>query len=217
MTPPTLTLVPEPDPDDNDKTSSTSAGGPAEPGPPVWGAPLAGGPDDLTPASRGAGGVVTEELWRPPVERRDVLPAWLRDRRSRRIAIRWWLGHLVHLAKFHGVRLPVYCGRIAWRSPVGAGRVAGSGLGRWVIDTRTRIEREALVDTVRTGTGAPQLVRIGERHRNTVLARSIVLAVTAWWWCRCCGSRLGPSGPAHLLRRAGPRSRGGSGGRRVSR
>jgi DNA segregation ATPase FtsK/SpoIIIE, S-DNA-T family len=173
VTPPTLTLVPDPDDPDHNKNADVQAELHA---PHPWGAPLDPGPSDLTPTNDGGMAVDSEPLWQPPVERRDVLPAWWRDRTSRRAAIVWWIAHAVHLVKFHGIRLPVYTGRIAWRSPIGFGR-ALRGVGRWTIDMRTRVEREALVDIVRTGTGAPQLVRLGERHRNNVCARSILLAI----------------------------------------
>lgn len=206
MTTPTLTLVATPDPDDDRPDTDLQAEADViELTPPSpSGTPHPAGLDDLVPPPPGPDDVplppppplpptaavatpsqaeveqlaAVEELWRPPVEQRDVLPAWLRNRAARRVAMRWWFGHVGHLAKFHGVRLPLYFGRIARRSPVGAGR-ALQGLGRWVIDTRTRTEREALVETVRSGTGAPQLTRMRQLHRNAVLARSIGLAVMA--------------------------------------
>jgi len=191
MTTPTLTLVATPDPDDDRSDTAASAGAVVELTPPLpWGAEHPSGVDDLQPSPPPptatdaivsiveAPSEAVEELWRPPVEQRDVLPAWFRDRAARRIAVRWWIGHVAHLAKFHGIRLPVYWGRIALRSPVGAGRSLRA-LGRWVVDTRTRIEREALVETVRSGTGAPQLTRMRQLHRNAVIGRSLTLAFVA--------------------------------------
>lgn len=72
-------------------------------------------------------------VWERETSRRPVLPAWVTDDATRRAAARWAVDHTVHTASFHTVRVPLYCARLAARSPRGLGRTIVAVL-RWTID-----------------------------------------------------------------------------------
>ena len=72
-------------------------------------------------------------VWERETDRRPVLPAWVTDPATRQAAARWAWGHTVHTASFHTVRVPLYCARLAARSPRGFGRTVVAVL-RWSID-----------------------------------------------------------------------------------
>ncbi|WP_313896013.1 FtsK/SpoIIIE domain-containing protein [Streptomyces sp. YIM 98790] len=65
--------------------------------------------------------------------RRPVVPAWARSRAGLIEAAGWLGGYAWHVTAFHAVRVPVYGGRLALRSPAGLARLAGA-LGRWLRD-----------------------------------------------------------------------------------
>lgn len=66
--------------------------------------------------------------------RRPVLPPWLRSPARMVAATRWALGYVLHVAAFHGVRLPMYLLRPLLAAPRGTGR-ALAAWWRWVFDT----------------------------------------------------------------------------------
>lgn len=72
-------------------------------------------------------------VWERESDRRPVLPAWVTDDATRRAAVRWAWQHTVHTASFHAVRVPLYCARLAVRSPRGLGRTVVAVL-RWAVD-----------------------------------------------------------------------------------
>ena len=72
-------------------------------------------------------------VWERETSRRPVLPAWVTDDETRRAAARWAVDHTMHTASFHAVRAPLYCARLAARSPRGLGRTVAAVL-RWSID-----------------------------------------------------------------------------------
>ena len=82
-------------------------------------------------------------VWERETDRRPVLPAWVTDPATRQAAARWAWNHTLHTASFHAVRVPVYCGRLAARSPRGLGRTIVAVL-RWTIDADSAgLRREA--------------------------------------------------------------------------
>src|SRR5690349_11017283 len=82
-------------------------------------------------------------VWERETDRRPVLPAWVTDRATRQAAARWAWDHSVHTASFHAVRVPLYCARLAVRSPRGLGRTIVAVL-RWTIDADSAgLRREA--------------------------------------------------------------------------
>lgn len=56
-------------------------------------------------------------------QRRPLVPAWLRSRAQLRDTARWAAGYAAHTSAYHLTRSPKYAAKLAFRSPVGAGRV----------------------------------------------------------------------------------------------
>ncbi len=79
-------------------------------------------------------------VWERETDRRPVLPAWVTDPATRQAAARWAWDHTVHTASFHAVRVPLYCARLAARSPRGLGRTIVAVLR---VDDRRRLRRPA--------------------------------------------------------------------------
>lgn len=174
----TLTLVPDPD-DGNDPVTDTTTPDPA------WPTPPAPSPDDLEPAPTEPAPPPpapvpvepVDEVWTPDAARKPLLPAWMTDRATRRATIHWWIGHVLHVFGFHTLRTPLYAGRVAARSPIGAGRCLVV-LGRWLVDARVASERDAMREALRAeGGSAAPLARLAKQHRTSVLARLGVLIV----------------------------------------
>ncbi len=162
--------------------------------------------DELADATAGPEITVEDDprqAWkRERGERPPILPAWLKNRATFLSAVRWWVGHLGHLALFHGVRIPtVYAARVALRSPLGFAR-ATVAVARVLIDDRSRQERDAITEALRSGgTGAAQLARIGERHQHTVWRRLVLAAVTLFmtlWLLAAWAAAFGRLGMAAL-------------------
>lgn len=99
--------------------------------------------------------------------RREILPGWAKDRESAKAAAAWAVKHYGHATGYHSVRLPVYYGKLAARSPLGLGRIV-AGFWGWVRDTEDRDNRLA----VRGNTAdAVTYLRLREDHRRQVRAR----------------------------------------------
>lgn len=109
--------------DDQDEAGRDPAAGddPDEDAPPV---PV--DPDPLPVSALGP-------AWERPDDRRPVLPAWLTDAATRKAAATWAADRAAHTVAFHAVRVPLYCARLAGRSPRGLGRTVVATL-RWSID-----------------------------------------------------------------------------------
>ncbi|MGC5288974.1 cell division protein FtsK [Micromonospora sp. DT231] len=75
-------------------------------------------------------------------QRRPILPAWMRSRAELRDVMRWAVGHLLHTTGYHATRLPKYAGKLAFRAPGGAWRLA-SGATRWLFDWEGEPHRQA--------------------------------------------------------------------------
>lgn len=60
--------------------------------------------------------------------------------------MRWAVGHLVHTAAYHSLRLPKYAGKLALRAPVGAVRLV-SGAVRWLFDWEGETLRQSTSQT----------------------------------------------------------------------
>ena len=124
-----LVPFPTPAPRDEDPTDAdtTEPVGPADgAGDPDPGETVAVDPPPV-PAS------VLGPVWERKADRRPVLPAWVTDPATRTAAARWAWDHARHTTAFHTVRLPLYCARLAARSPRGLGRTIAAVL-RWAID-----------------------------------------------------------------------------------
>jgi S-DNA-T family DNA segregation ATPase FtsK/SpoIIIE len=77
-------------------------------------------------------------------QRRPILPGWLRSRSEFTGNLTWAVGLTGHSALYHGLRLPKYAGKLAWRAPVGVYRVA-RGYGRWLFDLEGEPVRQSVV------------------------------------------------------------------------
>lgn len=99
--------------------------------------------------------------------RREILPAWAKDRESAKAAAAWAVKHYGHTTTYHGVRLPTYYAKLAARSPLGLGRVLTAFWG-WVFDTADRDNRLAVRGNT---TDAGAYLRLREDHRRQIKAR----------------------------------------------
>lgn len=154
-----------------------------KPDPPVVDAEVSATPD--TPADVDTGPPVPVDLpgpqriaWRDSVrgeQRREVIPAWLRSREELRRQTRWVVDHYTHVFAFHTVRLPVYAGTLALRSPIGAARLVGGAL-RWASDADGRPVR---ADAVRRADAAEYLRLEKHRDGRIRLRATILLAAVA--------------------------------------
>jgi S-DNA-T family DNA segregation ATPase FtsK/SpoIIIE len=118
-------LVPFPAPRDDDQAHETESRTAPEPD------------DDAVPVDPPALPLSTlGPVWERPTDRRPVLPGWLTDGETRRMAFRWAFEHATHVAAYHAVRVPLYCGRLATRSPRGLGRTVVA-VGRWTFDAES--------------------------------------------------------------------------------
>lgn len=70
------------------------------------------------------------------VERRPIVPAWVRDPAERRDRARFYTAHTAHAAAFHTLRIPKYGVKLAVYAPRGAGK-ATVALLRWARDTES--------------------------------------------------------------------------------
>ncbi|MGD9525630.1 cell division protein FtsK [Pseudonocardia sp.] len=121
-------------------------------------------------------------------DRRPIVPAWARNRDEAR-ALAAWLGRYgLHLAGYHGLRLPLYVLRVARRAPVGlvVGVVA---LGAWVLDReaaplrRVAVERKSVEDYLRLS-----------RQRNARVRQRAIGVAAATFGVALLGLLLGWAG-----------------------
>ncbi|WP_406027333.1 FtsK/SpoIIIE domain-containing protein [Nocardioides sp. NBC_00850] len=99
--------------------------------------------------------------------RREILPAWAKDRESAKSAAAWAVKHYGHTTGYHGVRLPLYYGKLAARSPLGLGRVLAAFWG-WIVDAEDKDNRLAVRGNT---TDAFAYLRLKEEHRRQVRLR----------------------------------------------
>lgn len=106
--------------------------------------------------------------------RREVLPGWARSWESAKAAAIQAASYHSHLVAYHGLRLPLYYGKVSARSPLGAGRLMGATWG-WITDAADKENRM----NVRGATlDAGAYLRLKEDHRRQVWARS-AMAIAA--------------------------------------
>lgn len=89
-------------------------------------------------------GVIPKPTIRASAERREVVPAWMRDRQEWRDRVRWAAKHTGHTTAYHAVRTPVYAAKVAAHAPRGAARSIAAAY-RWIWDTEGRPLRAAAV------------------------------------------------------------------------
>ncbi|MGW0501796.1 cell division protein FtsK [Micromonospora sp. NPDC003241] len=77
-------------------------------------------------------------------QRVPIVPDWLRSRSEFIGNLAWAGGFAAHAAGYHALRLPKYTVKLAWRAPVGLGRVV-RGYGRWLFDLEGEPVRQSVV------------------------------------------------------------------------
>ncbi|MCF2526626.1 FtsK/SpoIIIE domain-containing protein [Yinghuangia soli] len=115
--------------------------------------------------------------WRESVrgeKRQPILPAWLLSRDALKEQVRWVWDHYTHVFAFHAVRVPVYAGTLALRSPQGAGRLIG-GAFRWVTDADGRPVR---ANAIQRADAAEYLKLAKHRDGRIRLRATILIAAT---------------------------------------
>ena len=117
---------------------------------------------------------ITSHPWTEAPSRRPVLPPWLRHRDQRRSAARWAAVHAGHVAAFHAVRLPLYAGQHAWRSPRGLSRTLFH-TWHWAFDREAHPLRAHAVET----RDAKQYATLARIRKDRVRQRLAVLAAIA--------------------------------------
>jgi len=108
-------------------------------------------------------------------ERLDLIPAWVKSPEAVKATAKWALEYYAHCVAFHAIRLPLYWGRLAARSPVGVGRITKAAT-LWMLDHEHHMIRSALVVKA---ADPHSFLRLREEHRNIVRFRSSVVAAAA--------------------------------------
>ncbi|MFF3300813.1 cell division protein FtsK [Streptomyces sp. NPDC002908] len=107
-------------------------------------------------------------------KRKPVLAGWLTDRRDFTATARHAGANLGYSALFHGVRLPVYAGRLALMSPRGACRYIAT-TSRWVWDREAAPLRAAAV----RAEDVEEYMRLARLRAGRVRLRGLVTLVAA--------------------------------------
>ncbi|WP_328399637.1 cell division protein FtsK [Streptomyces sp. NBC_00390] len=107
-------------------------------------------------------------------KRKPVLAGWLTNRRDFLATARHAGANLGYAALFHGVRVPVYAGRLALMSPRGACRFIAS-TNRWVWDREAAPLREFAVRTE----DVEEYMRLARLRSGRIRLRGLVTLVAA--------------------------------------
>jgi S-DNA-T family DNA segregation ATPase FtsK/SpoIIIE len=107
-------------------------------------------------------------------KRKPVLAGWLTNRRDFLATTRHAGANLGYAALFHGVRLPVYAGRLALMSPRGACRFIAS-TNRWVWDREAAPLRDYAVRTE----DVEEYMRLAKLRAGRIRLRGLVTLVAA--------------------------------------
>ncbi|MEU5971237.1 cell division protein FtsK [Streptomyces globisporus] len=107
-------------------------------------------------------------------KRKPVLAGWLTDRRDFAATARHAGANAGYSALFHGVRLPVYAGRLALMSPRGACRFIAT-TNRWIWDREAAPLRAAAV----RAEDAEEYMRLARLRAGRVRLRGLVTLVAA--------------------------------------
>ncbi|MER7288890.1 cell division protein FtsK, partial [Streptomyces lydicus] len=129
--------------------------------------------DDETPAAPPA--VDNPNLPKPGVvseKRKPVLAGWLTNRRDFLATARHAGANLGYAALFHGVRTPVYAGRLAGMAPRGTCRFIAS-TNRWIWDREAAPLRAYAVQTE----DAEEYIRLARLRAGRVRLRGLVTLV----------------------------------------
>ncbi|MET9935205.1 cell division protein FtsK, partial [Streptomyces sp. NPDC006324] len=105
-------------------------------------------------------------------KRKPVLAGWLTNRRDFLATARHTGANLGYAALFHGVRVPVYAGRLALMSPRGACRFVAS-TNRWVWDREAAPLRDHAVRTE----DVEEYMRLAKLRAGRIRLRGLVTLV----------------------------------------
>ncbi|MEW2138444.1 cell division protein FtsK [Streptomyces sp. NPDC005409] len=107
-------------------------------------------------------------------KRKPVLAGWLTNRRDFAATARHAAANLGYATLFHGVRMPVYAGRLALMSPRGACRFIAS-TNRWVWDREAAPLRDFAVRTE----DVDEYMRLAKLRQGRIRLRGLVTLVAA--------------------------------------
>ncbi|MFB6477548.1 cell division protein FtsK [Streptomyces virginiae] len=107
-------------------------------------------------------------------KRKPVLAGWLTNRRDFTATARHAAANLGYATLFHGVRMPVYAGRLALMSPRGACRFIAS-TNRWVWDREAAPLRDFAVRTE----DVDEYMRLAKLRQGRIRLRGLVTLVAA--------------------------------------
>lgn len=99
--------------------------------------------------------------------RREIVPAWARDKESAKAAAKWAVSYYGHQTMYHGVRTPAYYAKLAARSPIGLGKVLAAVYG-WIFDTA---DRDMRLSVYANTTDPNAYLRLKEARRNQIRVR----------------------------------------------
>ncbi|MBA2324923.1 MAG: DUF3631 domain-containing protein [Pseudonocardiales bacterium] len=116
------------------------------------------------------------------IDKRPVVPPWLRSRAEFRALVAWLGRYGAHISAFHLARTPMYVARLAARSPRGGWRVVAL-LAGWVFD---REQAPIRADAVKRASTTEYLTLSRQRNqrvrqRGTVVAVGCVLVIAGVW------------------------------------
>lgn len=138
-------------------------------------------PVDLPPAREP---LAAEVLASRVVQRRPIIPPWMRSRSEARALLVWLLRYGAHATGFHVLHSPVYAARLVWFSPWGVWK-ALEALSRWVFDHEQQATRR---DAARRN-AVNEYVTLARRRDEHVKRRGIiaaacglVLTIVVWRW-----------------------------------
>jgi S-DNA-T family DNA segregation ATPase FtsK/SpoIIIE len=77
-------------------------------------------------------------------DRRPIIASWLRKRDELADVVKWAVSHAWHVSAYHAVRMPLYAGKLALRSPRGLVRVIAH-TAAWAADADGQALRDAAV------------------------------------------------------------------------
>ncbi len=121
--------------------------------------------DRPTPAGERSHPLLRREKWQP------ILPGWLSSRQEFLDTARWALRYTLHTTAFHGLRCPVYVGRLVARMPQGALRLV-RGLVRWLTDAEGHPVRQAAANR----NDATEYLKLSIQRDGRVRARAVMFA-----------------------------------------
>ncbi|MGW6916677.1 cell division protein FtsK [Kitasatospora sp. NPDC054939] len=105
----------------------------------------------------------------PVGTRRPILPAWLLSKAELKTQLAYLAEQMGHTVAYHGIRTPLYAGKLAARSPRGAAR-ALNFLGRWTSDA----EGQPLRAAAARREDAELYLKLCRQRDNRVRLRSLI-------------------------------------------